>query len=214
MIVIEPSVNEPNDIKPLTSAVAASKPAEAIKLVALTLPLNAPVVAPLNAPLLNVAVPSVNEPPVIAPLPVMLVAPVIAPLDMLAVPSVNVPPVIVPVAVKLVRLGLASRLISTISVAETEVVMLLPPLTNTESPPSIACEPVSAVNVQEVCSADSPAAVKRPCASTVKFGIVVALPYEPALTAVLSSTTSPLVAVIPVPPVTLASIAAFALATV
>ena len=55
-----------------------------------------------------------------------------------------------------------------------------------------------------ICSAVSPAAVKRPCASTVKFGIVVALPYEPAVTAVLSGKASPLVAVIPVPPVTLA----------
>ena len=214
MIVIAPSVNEPNVISPLTSNVADSNPAEAIKFVALTLLLNAPVVAPLNAPLLNVAVPSVNEPPVTAPLAVMFVAPLIAPEDALNAPSVNVPPVIVPLAVKPVTLGVASKSIVNLSVADTEVVMFVPPSTSTVSPPSIACEPLSAVNNQEVCSAVSPAAVKRPCWSTVKFGMVVALPYEPGVTAVLSSETSPLLAESPVPPVTLASIAALALATV
>ena len=45
------------------------------------------VVAPLNAPLVSVAVPSVILPPVIAPEPVIVVAPVTAPPSTLTLPS-------------------------------------------------------------------------------------------------------------------------------
>ena len=57
------------------------------------------VVAPDIAPDDIVAVPSVSDPPVIAPEPVMVVAPAIAPDEIVAVPSVREPPVIAPEAV-------------------------------------------------------------------------------------------------------------------
>ncbi len=47
----------------------------------------------------------------------------------------------------------ASRLTSTTSVADTAVVMFVPPCTSTVSPPSIVCEPVSADNVHAVDNA-------------------------------------------------------------
>ena len=50
----------------------------------------------------------------------------------------------------------------------------------------MSSEPLSAPTVKSVLIEAVPAAVKRPCASTVNVGIAVELPYDPALTAVLS----------------------------
>ena len=44
--------------------------------------------------------------------------------------------------------------------------------------------PESPVALRVVATVFVPAAVKRPSASTVKFGIAVVEPYEPAVTAV------------------------------
>ena len=121
MIVIAPSVNEPNVIKPLTSAVADSKPADAIKFVALTLLLNAPVVAPLNAPLLNVAVPSVNDPPVIAPDAVIVVAPEIEPPE--PVPTITLSALTLPLAVTLVNEISLSKFTVSVSVSYTHLTL-------------------------------------------------------------------------------------------
>ena len=51
---------------------------------------------------------------------------------------------------------------------------------------TVSSEPLSAPIVRSELIAAVPAAVKRPCASTVNVGIAVALPYDPALTAVSS----------------------------
>ncbi len=49
--------------------------------------------------------------------------------------------------------------------------------------------PVSPLIVRFVATLAVPAAVKRPCASTVKVGISVAEPYEPAVTVVFEMST-------------------------
>ena len=77
----------------------------------------------------------------------------IEPLANVAVPSVIDPPSTAPLAVTLVKLMFGSRLTSTTSVADTAVVMFVPPCTSTVSPPSIVCEPLSAVNVHAVDNA-------------------------------------------------------------
>ena len=90
-------------------------------------------------------------------------------------------------------------------------------LTSSPSPPiifspweRIAIAPVlaeSAVRFNVVATEVCEAAVNLPCASTVKDGMFVALPYEPADTAVLSSVwvivLLPLEVVRPVPPIKL-----------
>ena len=98
-----------------------------------------------------------------------------------------------------------SRFTVTVSVAPTTVDKPVPPAISRVSPPlTVWFEPLSAVNVNDVEIAAVSAAVILPCASTVITGIAVALPNDPALTAVSSSVTVsvlPLPAVlIPVPP--------------
>ena len=52
------------------------------------------------------------------------------------------------------------------------------------SPPLIVSVPESPANPKDVAIDTSEAAVKRPCASTVKVGIAVVEPYAPDVTAV------------------------------
>jgi len=96
--VAEPSVSEPPVTAPVAVTVADSTAADVIKLPPVMLPVavsvveNEPDVAPYNAPLESVAVPSVNEPPVTAPVAVTVA-------DSTAACEMMLPPSMLPVAV-------------------------------------------------------------------------------------------------------------------
>ena len=111
----------------------------------------------------------------------IFVAPVIAPLDALKVPSVKV------VALTLVRplTELANPTVIVLLLTVVVTSLLEPAKFNVSVPTrTTSSDPLSAPTVKSELIDAVPAAVKRPCASTVNVGIAVALPYEPALTAV------------------------------
>ena len=92
VIVIVSLVALPKSTSPVKVPLVPLISAAEYKLPTSTRPLKPPVVAPDNAPVLNVAVPSVNEPPVIRPLAFIVVAPVIAPdIARLLPPVIDVP---------------------------------------------------------------------------------------------------------------------------
>ena len=86
------------------------------------------------------------------------------------------------------------------SVASVNVVVIPPPLVPTiVSVPPVDVEPVPVLpaKLNVVDNATFAAAVIRPFESTVKVGMFVAEPYEPAVTAVLASTNGTLAAAEP-----------------
>ena len=136
------------------------------------------------------------------PLNVPFTALEILPALKLAVPSVTV------VALTLVSplTELASPTVIVLLLTVVVVSLDVPANSNVSVPTrTTSSDPLSAPTVKDVAIAAVPAAVKRPCASTVNVGIAVVPPYDPALTAVLSRfnvtvSVAPTTDDIPVPP--------------
>ena len=146
---------------------------------------NAPVVAPVSAPLVNEAVPSVSVPPVSVPLNVPLTALVIEPLAIEAVPSVIVPPVTVPLAVTLtapVNEPLANEAVPSVTVAPSTVPeAVTPPVTSSSEPlnvrlPLSSMAPLVPANITRPLVRSLTVRVEA-TTSPVPFGVRAMLPF-------------------------------------
>ena len=107
----------------------------------------------------------------------MVVTPLKAPELILATPSVTVVPVIVAALTPVNPLTVLGKPIVAVSVAPTvtSISFAVPDIVSV-SPPATVCVLEPSLNVNDVLIEAVDAAVIRPCASTVRTGIAVALP--------------------------------------